>query len=156
MAVFSSTHDYSLHPRLLLRHSTGACALRGIHSLEGMHSPVTPASIELKFAGGILGIIDIPAMGLTQGGTPCANEKVHEITRLHHGLDVNPGGGGTDPRKVRVGSPGAKQMKLYLYNFTKKGGLKNARERVQFRKPRWHTRVQKLSKSPPPGCKQYH
>ena len=71
MAVFSSTHDYSLHPRLLLRHSTGACALRGIHSLEGMHSPVTPASIELKFAGGILGIIDIPAMGLTQGGTPC-------------------------------------------------------------------------------------
>ncbi len=30
-------------------------------------------------------------------------------------------GGGTDPRKVREGSPGAKQMKLYLYNFTKKG-----------------------------------
>ncbi len=32
-------------------------------------------------------------------------------------------GGGTDPRKVRVGSPGAKQMKLYLYNLTKNGGL---------------------------------
>ena len=31
--------------------------------------------------------------------------------------------GGTDPRKVRVGSAGAKQMKLYLYNFCKKEGL---------------------------------
>ncbi len=33
------------------------------------------------------------------------------------------GGGGHDPPKVRVGSPGTKQMKLYLYNFIKKGGL---------------------------------
>ena len=32
------------------------------------------------------------------------------------------GGGGTDPRKVRVGSPGAKQMKLYLFPL-KMGGL---------------------------------
>ncbi len=29
--------------------------------------------------------------------------------------------GGTYPRKVRVGSLGAKQMKLYLHNCTKKG-----------------------------------
>ncbi len=33
------------------------------------------------------------------------------------------GGGGTDPRKVRVGSAGAEQMKLYQYNLPKKGGL---------------------------------
>ena len=32
-------------------------------------------------------------------------------------------GGGTDPQKVWVGSPGAKQIKLYLYHFIKKGGL---------------------------------
>ncbi len=28
-----------------------------------------------------------------------------------------------------------------------------ATERVWFRRPRWHTRVQKLGKCPPPGCK---
>ena len=36
---------------------------------------------------------------------------------------VHPPGGGTDPRKVRVGSPAAKQMKLSIFANLKKGGL---------------------------------
>ncbi len=32
-------------------------------------------------------------------------------------------GGGTDSRKVQVGSPGSNQMTLYLYNFSQKGDL---------------------------------
>ena len=47
-------------------------------------------------------------------------------------LCVNPGvklqgavihrGGGTDPRKGRVGSPGCRKHEIYLYHFVKKGG----------------------------------
>ena len=44
------------------------------------------------------------------------------MTKLQFLLGRGPGGG-THPRKVRVGSAGVVKMKLYLYKRAKKGGL---------------------------------
>ncbi len=48
----------------------------------------------------------------------------------------------------------ARRTACFLPKNCKRKGVffqKIAMERVQFRRPRWHTRVQKLGKCPPPG-----
>ncbi len=46
-----------------------------------------------------------------------------QLAQLICSLSFDPRGGGTDPRKVRVGLDRAGKFELYLYKCTKNGGL---------------------------------
>ncbi len=93
-----------------------------------------------------------------------ATERVCFVERVYYSTTILKIFGATSQFSAALFKKGTfwpnlqgKQHVFYQKNCNRKGVFfpKIATERVKFRRPCWHTRIQKLGKSPPPGVEAF-